>query len=385
MKIGLFIDTYYPMVDGVIKVVDNYARRLAQKGDVTVFCPGSRDSSYEEDAVKFPYRIQRCLSLPLPHLDYTFPTPLLDARFIASLAHSRLDIVHIHSPFTVGTAGMNYAKLHKTPLVATLHSQYKQDIEKNLHLKPGIDLAMFGLMNVFNACDECWAVNEAIKQLYIEEYGLTAPCRVKLNATDHTPVADKEVAARKVNETYGLDPDDRILLFIGRINFIKNLDFLTRALKSVKDKGQKFKMLFVGKGQDEGALKSLVSELGLGNDVVMCGQVTDIHELENIYSRAAIFLFPSLYDANSLVQIEAACQGTPTLFLRGAKTAGTVTEDVNGFISERSEEAFAGKIVEILSNDEYRKTVAEGAKRDLYHSWDDIVESVFADYQRLIG
>ena len=41
-KVGLFIDTWYPMVDGVIKVVDNYARRLIQYCDVVVFCPETR-------------------------------------------------------------------------------------------------------------------------------------------------------------------------------------------------------------------------------------------------------------------------------------------------------------------------------------------------------
>ena len=39
LKIGLFIDTFFPMIDGVIMVVDNYARRLAKFNDVTVFAP----------------------------------------------------------------------------------------------------------------------------------------------------------------------------------------------------------------------------------------------------------------------------------------------------------------------------------------------------------
>ena len=41
-KVGLFIDTWYPMVDGVIKVVDNYARRLVNYCEVVVFCPETR-------------------------------------------------------------------------------------------------------------------------------------------------------------------------------------------------------------------------------------------------------------------------------------------------------------------------------------------------------
>ena len=48
-KVGLFIDTWYPMVDGVIKVVDNYARRLVHYCDVVVFCPATRGSKKSDD------------------------------------------------------------------------------------------------------------------------------------------------------------------------------------------------------------------------------------------------------------------------------------------------------------------------------------------------
>ena len=93
-----------------------------------------------------------------------------------------------------------------------------------------------------------------------------------------------------------------------------------------------FRMLFVGRGQDEEKLAALVQEQGLAEEVVMCGLVSEKGMLENLYSRAKLFLFPSLYDANSLVQIEAACQGTPTVSLEGARTAATVTSGVNAWI-----------------------------------------------------
>ena len=63
-KVGLFIDTWYPMVDGVIKVVDNYARRLIQYCDVVVFCPETRGFRKEDDAA-LPYQVVRCSSVPL--------------------------------------------------------------------------------------------------------------------------------------------------------------------------------------------------------------------------------------------------------------------------------------------------------------------------------
>ena len=380
-KVGLFIDTWYPMVDGVIKVVDNYARRLVQYCDVVVFCPATRGYSREEDA-KLPYKVVRCNSLPLINNDYDIPTPVLDPVFEAKLVRSGIDFVHIHSPFTVGLSGVLYAKLHKLPVVATLHSQYKQDFEKPLgKIKPAVNVAMNTIMRVFNLCDECWAVNGGIKELYQKEYGLTAPCKVRLNATDHRPVSDKQEAARIINETYGIPADATVFLFVGRINFIKNIDFTVRSLARAKAMGLKnFRMLFVGKGQDEEKLSDLVTELGLTEEVVMCGLVSDKAMLENLYSRAKLFLFPSLYDANSLVQIEAACQSTPTLFLEGAKTAATVTPGVNGYVAPAGEENYARAIIDILADADGYERIAQAAFRDLYINWDDVVREVYKDY-----
>ena len=379
MKAGLFIDTWYPMVDGVIKVVDNYARRLLQYGEVVVFCPETHGFSKEDDEA-LPYKVVRCTSLPLFNLDYDLPAPVLDPVFEAQLIRSGIDIVHIHSPFAVGIAGVLYGKLHRLPVIATLHSQYKQDFEKALKLKPSLDIAMSGIMRVFNACDECWAVNGGIQDLYVHEYGLTAPCKVRLNATDHRPVEDPREAARIVDSTYGIPSDATVFLFVGRINFIKNIDFTVRALARAKAMGLKnFRMLFAGRGQDEDKLAALVRELDLGEEVVMCG-LTDREMLERLYSRAKLFLFPSLYDANSLVQIEAACQSTPTVFLAGARTAATVTPGVNGYVSAPGEDNYARTILDILADEKAYLRVSDAARRDLYLNWDDVVKDVYADY-----
>lgn len=380
MHVGLFIDTYYPMVDGVIKVVDNYARQLSKICEVTVFAPAV--PGYDDSGL--PYEIVRCASLPLPVVDYELPTPHLDPKFLVEIEKRHLDIIHIHSPFSVGLSGINYAKIHRVPVVATLHSQFKQDIQRAVRTKAAVDLGLFTVMNSFNMCDECWAVNGDIEKLFIEEYGLTAPSRVMLNATDHMPVADKAEAARIVNEAYGLSEDETVFLFIGRLNYLKNIDFLARSLKLLKEKGHSFKMLFVGKGQDEESFKKLIKDLDMEDRIILCGLVKERSMLENIYSRAKLFLFPSLYDANSLVQIEAACQGTPAVFLEGARTAATVTAEVNGFISAPTEEAYAAKIEEILLNPAHYEEVSAAAHKDLYRSWETAVKEAYGEYERHI-
>ena len=383
MKVGLFLDTFYPMVDGVIKVVDNYATRLAKKGEVVLFCPGVKGYDEAEDK-KYPYEIVRCHSLPLGGLDYSLPLGSVDPSFQIPLSRSNVDLVHIHSPFTLGIAGTFYAKIHNVPLIATLHSQYRQDFARQLKLEPAVKMALSTVMMTFNACDECWAVNDAIKALYQKEYGLTAPCKVVQNATDHVPVDDPAAAAARVNERYGLESDDVVFLFVGRINFIKNIDFTVRALKILKDRGHKFKMLFVGQGQDEHKLKELVESLDLQDIVIMAGLVSKREELQDLYSRAKLFLFPSLYDANSLVQIEAACQSTPSVFLKGARTAATVTDGVNAIVCEPTEESFAGRIEEVMNDEALYLRLSTAAHDQLYVDWDDVVDGVYEKYLEMV-
>lgn len=383
MKVGLFIDTFYPMVDGVIKVVDNYARRLARKCEVAVFCPDIKGYDAAEDK-KYPYEIVRCSSLPIPGVDYSLPLPLADPAFNLPLIKSGLDIVHIHSPFAVGMAGTLYAKMHQVPAVGTLHSQYRQDFERTFKLEPTVKMALNTLMMTFNACDECWAVNPAIKELYVNEYGLLSPCKVMLNATDHVPVDDPAAAAARINQRFGIAPDETVFLFVGRINYLKNIDFTVRSLRILKDRDVKFKMIFAGQGQDEDKLAGLVSDLQLKDDIIMAG-LNNREQLQDLYSRAKLFLFPSMYDANSLVQIEAACQGTPTVFLRGSRTSATVTDGVNALVSEPTEEAFADTVESILADEGRYRRICTAAREQLYLDWDTVVDSVYNKYQELIS
>ena len=124
--------------------------------------------------------------------------------------------------------GKEYALKKEIPLVATLHSQYKQDFERTLKLKPSVEIAMRAIMQVFNSCDECYTVNEAIRKLYIDEYGLTSPCFIRPNATNHKPIDDKKSAYKFVNDMFSINEEENMLLFVGRINYLKNVDFIVR-------------------------------------------------------------------------------------------------------------------------------------------------------------
>lgn len=375
IRVGLFVDTYYPMVDGVIHVVDNYAKRMNdEEFEVVLFCP--RVSKKYVD--NFNYRVVRCKSAKVCFLDYTVPLPMLDRKFKKAVKESKLDVVHIHSPFAVGKMGVKYAKKHGIPAIATLHSQFKQDFYRSTKSKLLTHFMLKHIMRVINSCDEYYTVNNRVAEIF-KEYGTKHLALIQRNCSDGKPVEDRQAAMKLINERFSLSPDETVFLFVGRIISLKNIYFIVEALSKLKDKN--FKMFFVGEGNDMPTLKSKIQKFGLTKNVILPGRITDRELLTALYVRAKLFLFPSMYDTNSLVQLEAATQSTPTVFIEGSATSSTATDNVNGFIAKATPEAYAAKIEEALSDEELYNTVCEGAFRDLYVTWEETVERMKEQYK----
>ena len=384
ITIGLFIDTFFPMIDGVTMVVDNYAKRLTKYANVIVFAPEYPKAQYDDS--KFLYKVVRCKSVKMPIIDYSLPMPKIDKKFMHELNNTKLDIVHIHSPFTIGKIGVEYAKKNNVPAISTMHSQYKKDFLRAVKFEHLANLLTKVIIRQYNKCDECWAVNSEIAKIYYEEYKYKKLPKVMGNATEMKLVENMDQAKKLINEKYNISPDEEVFLFVGRINNLKNVFLIANSLKILKEKyNPKFKMLFVGSGQDEDELKSIIDKNNMNQDIIMCGKISDRELLANIYARADLFLFPSLYDASSIVQIEAASQKTPTLFVEGAATTATITENVNGFISQNNEEDFAEKINEIINNKALYDSVCENVYKDIYINWDSQVSKVFDSYMEIIS
>ena len=385
LTIGLFNDSFFPMTDGVVMVVDNYARRLSKYANVIVFVP--KYINHDFDDSKLPYKVVRCYSLKVPFLDYSLPLPKLDKSFQKELNKYKLDLVHIHSPFTLGEAGIKYAKKNKIPCIGTMHSQFKQDFKRAVKSEVIATKLTNKLIKTFDKCDECWAVNSEVARIFYEDYKCKKYPRVMNNATEMLPLKDEKKAINLINKKYNINKTEKVFLFVGRINLLKNIIFIVDALKAVKFKNPKlkFKMLFVGSGQDENILKEHIKKQELEKEVILCGKITDRYELECHYKRADLFLFPSSYDASSIVQIEAASQSTPGLFLKDTATAATITNNINGFLSENTVGAYSDRITEIMNDKRLYDKVSKNAFIDLYKNWDESVEQVFKLYKEFIN
>ncbi len=367
LKIGFFIDAFFPMIDGVIMVVDQYARQLMNVADVYVFAPRAQDKSYQDQC---PYHVLRSKHLHIPFTDYDLSLPLIDRNFRKQLNQLNLDIVHIHSPFTMGKIGITYAKKRGIPIIGTLHSQYQKDIYERTKSKVLTELAVKEILSVFNRCDELWAVNQAIANLYYS-FGANRLPLVMENATDLMPVTNLS-DLQKLKLTYQIKPQEKVFLYVGRLDIVKNLDFLMSALYSLRLKAFPFKMIVIGTGPHEDALKKSMKKFGLNDHMIFLGKITDRMMIAHHFAIADLFLFPSLYDSSSLVQIEAASQKTPTLFIEGTATSSMITDQVNGYLAKDDPKDYAETIIKIFKQPKIYQKVKETAFHDLYKTWKDV-------------
>lgn len=382
INIGLFIDTYFPMVDGVIRVVDNYAALLSEYPNisVTVFAPRERGAKDGD----FLYKIVRCPSLRIFFFDYVLPLPALGRKFKKALEDARLDIVHVHSPFPIGQTAAAYAKKHGIPLVSTFHSQYKKDFKMVVKTEWMSNLLVKYIMRAFNKSDLLLSMNPSTAAT-VREYGYKGKIELLPNGT-HMKAEDASPAlVSKVNEKYRDTPSQKLLLSVGRLYNLKNLDFIIDCCAELSRRGFDYKMLFVGDGQDEDKLKFQTRKLGLEEKVLFLGKLTSTAELAAYYKAADLFVFPSTYDTDGLVKNEAAAFYTPTLFSEGALTASSCTDGVNGYIAPLEIGAFSDKIEAIFRDAALYQSVCENAHRSLYFHWTDVVKKLMEIYQTALG
>ena len=377
LKIGLFMDDFYPSINGVIQVMDNYARRLSKIADVVIVVP-EVNKNYIDN---FPYKVIRIKSHPLRIADYHVANVLLSRKEEKMLLDEKFDIIHIHSPAIMGMHGLKIGKKLNVPVIATIHTQFQKEFKRYAKSDLIANSMIKVIMKIFNKCYKCYAVNEGIADLYYS-FGAKERPEVLPNGTDLKLISSS--CHKKINKKYGFKENERILLFLGRVNILKNVLFIVDVAKHLKDKGFDFKLMFVGTLEDGDVLIKKINKLGLNDDIVITGKIMDRELITEIYNRADLFVFPSIYDASSLVQIEASSQKTPTIFIDGAITACNVTNNVNGFLAPNDPKMFANRIIEIFNDPKLYKKVSEGAYRDLYKNWDDLAKEVFQEYQSII-
>ncbi|MBV8244344.1 MAG: glycosyltransferase, partial [Candidatus Eremiobacteraeota bacterium] len=112
-----------------------------------------------------------------------------------------------------------------------------------------------------------------------------------------------------VRARYGVEPGERLALFVSRLALEKNAAVLLEALALARAPAR---LVLAGEGPDRERLAALAERLGLRGRAVFAGQIAR-EALPELYASADVFVFPSVTETQGLVLAEALAAGCPAI------------------------------------------------------------------------
>src|SRR5512143_1996717 len=244
MNIAQCSDSFVPVVDGVGRVVYQYSCWLALSGNECYVITPLQNTGYRGS---FPFEILDFASIDVPMApQYQTGIALLDRHYLERLSMVSLDIVHVHSPGLSGVEGLRLADKLNIPVVGTFHSKYRDDLRRATHNEALASLGSHYITQFYERCDEVWTVSEDAAET-LRSYGFKNDITVVQNGTEmRTPSPELEIEAR---ERFALGQDP-ILLYVGQMDYKKNLPLIIEAAALLKERGHSFQLVFAGQGRD---------------------------------------------------------------------------------------------------------------------------------------
>ena len=345
MRIGIFTDSYKPYTSGVVTSICTFKEELEKMGhQVFIFAPDYPHYHKDEPGV-FRY-----YSLPAPtNPDYTLAIPLFPGMR-QQIKRLKLDIIHVHSPAIMGRVGLHYARAFRLPIVFTYHTLYEQ----YTHYLPVAQEFAKDMTVKFSSkfCNDCDHVIVPAQEIYdlLSTYRIITPISV---IPTGVPL-EKFIPApgNWLRDNYSIPPENKILLFVGRLTKEKNLDFLIQTFKMVHDKNPHTTLVITAQGPLEAELKKLAIslDLDLERDIVFTGAVP-YDTLVQVYYAADLFVFASLTETQGLVLIEAMAAGLPVVAVRASGVQEMVDDGIDGLLTSLDRDELAGAIGQILEDE----------------------------------
>ena len=269
------------------------------------------------------------------------------------------DVVHLHSPLTLGAAARTAARRAACPW-CTPTTTCRSTCGPRRTLREAADTArrtasrardaaFYAYVTGFaNRCDLVTAPTATALRL-LREHGLRAPSQAVSNGVNLDRFAPGP-ADEALRSKYALPPGRPLVLSVGRLSAEKRGDVLIAAIArlprapggAAADAGPV--LVLAGTGPDEGRLRSLARHYGVADLVRFPGFVAD-EDLPGLYRLAEVFAIASQAELQSLVTMAAMASGLPVVAVDAGALAELVHPGENGFLARPGH---AGEIAESL-------------------------------------
>ena len=296
--------------------------------------------------------------------------PLGVARLVRLLKAERVDLIHTHL-YGANLVGRAAAALAGVPVVSSLHNpDYEPAVLKdNPALFPAKVWALNRLDRLTSrvARPHFVAVSEYVRQSAVKHLGIRpGRATVIYNPIDFTRFrrdASTAAAASQVRRDLNIDPNDRVLLSVARLDPQKGLRYLVEALPAIVRDFPDTIAVFVGGGAPESraALETVADTLGVRRNVRFAGVQADI---TSYLEMCDVFVLPSLYEGLGIALVEAMAMERPCVASRTTAIPEVVEDGVSGVLVPPADAAaLAGAIVRLLRDPALRTRMGVEGRR----------------------
>ncbi len=307
------------------------------------------------------------------------------------------DIIHANLPLVPNFA---IPKDAAEAIVCAVHSTWKgeaivtkKDNPKELNPNEKAMLRFNSVLRSYekklmNRSDALIAVSKYTVNELTDLYGIsTDKIHVIYNGVDiekFKPRSNKT----ELRKQFGLEPDKKIVLFVGRLYHRKGLEPLLRSIPPVLEQFENVTFAISGTGfkEKEESLRKLAKKLNIENVVNFLGYVPD-EKLPELYSASDIFVLPAIYENFPFAILEAQSTGLPVVSTNVGGIPEFLEDGKNGFVIEPGDEPeLTKKLLRLLQNPDLAKKMGDLGRQLIEKnlSWDIITNQVIELYHKLL-
>lgn len=431
MRIAVFTDTYTPEVNGVVTSIEAHARLLAARGhEVLIVCPRYAEEPKRSTPGVTVRRYPSFSFLTNQATRIALPSIVSVANLVRRFDP---DVVHVHTPLSVGVIGLVTARMLRLPNVQTYHTYIPDfmvylepqrllrldDIQERIadslvfermfrsdawqalarvrdegedaldtirrlaraavggteeaeRLELSARVAWRYTRTLYNRADLVLTPSVTLKSELVR-HGVTVPVEYLSNGIDRNVVAPKASYA----------PTGR-LLHAGRLGHEKNVDVVIRAFARVLERRPGCVLDVVGDGPAREGLERLAHRLGIADRVRMRGFM-DRRALGRAYRDYDAFVTASTIETQGIVLLEAMSAGLPVVGVRALAIPELVRNGRDGLVvAPEDEQALADAMERLLADDALRAHMGAACRADVAaHAIESVVSRLEDLYARV--
>lgn len=338
MRVGIFTESYPPLVNGVstsILMLEHALTKLGHEVFIITVSDNKKDYVLENNG-----HILRLPSVNLANCyDYKM-TSVYPIKAVNMIKKMNLDVIHSNVEFTVGIFARVVSEQLSIPLVHTYHTNwedYTHYITKNKKILDDICKKLLKYLVVFfedKTVTELIVPSNKIYNLFKDKYKFTKNIHIIQTGIETSKFYKENFNQKDINslkKKLGIKKKDFAVMTVSRLAKEKSVDRIINNHKELVKKYSNMKLLIVGDGPDIDKLKDEAKSLGVSDSVIFTGKVP-LNDIPIYYQLGNVFVTASKSETQGLTVVEAISSSLPVVAVKDDSFVNSVIEDFNGFV-----------------------------------------------------